>query len=367
MSNTEQSYDGALISELGVKRYLKATKDIKTSNINFLLKGPAAQKAWKECNFGCHGPTYRTLQRPSTKGEFFRSLDNISPLLSGAVDGVQYQTIGLVERVGGGVNRTLEGLNATGIQNFLNVGDENTAAYDFAVTSFQKVLSFEIDVIDNPISQIVMAIVSDYITAIPEWVIEEALKNGAFKLPEKIDTAWILKALAMGVVDNIDKNSVTKAAQMLNKPVQHIVGKQIGKKLAVAIALIIASAITKRLLVKSVEIPSLKRNLVRIRKFGRTMKGGLGKTFISLLNVQGQLDKAARSSRNLQNNCPTLWNKLRFKLHGANMAYFLIEDVVGEYVDRLSLLEQNPKEFAKVMEALIKSKETTKIFFPGSL
>lgn len=49
------------------------------------------------------------------------------------------------------------------------------------------------------------------------------------------------------------------------------------------------------------------------------------------------------------------------------MAYFLIEDVVGEYVDRLSLLEQNPKEFAKVMEALIKSKETTKIFFPGSL
>jgi len=35
MNNKEQSYDAALISELGVKRFLKASKDIKMSNINF--------------------------------------------------------------------------------------------------------------------------------------------------------------------------------------------------------------------------------------------------------------------------------------------------------------------------------------------
>lgn len=34
MNTQDHTYDGALISELGVKRYLKATKDIKASNIN---------------------------------------------------------------------------------------------------------------------------------------------------------------------------------------------------------------------------------------------------------------------------------------------------------------------------------------------
>ena len=31
---SQEKYDGALISELGVQRYLKATKDIKVSNEN---------------------------------------------------------------------------------------------------------------------------------------------------------------------------------------------------------------------------------------------------------------------------------------------------------------------------------------------
>lgn len=46
------------------------------------------------------------------------------------------------------------------------------------------------------------------------------------------------------------------------------------------------------------------------------------------------------------------------------MVYFLIEGVAQEYIDRLVLLEQNPAEFGKVMEALIKAKLTQKIFFP---
>lgn len=46
------------------------------------------------------------------------------------------------------------------------------------------------------------------------------------------------------------------------------------------------------------------------------------------------------------------------------MVYFLIEGSVQEYIDRVTLLEQNPAEFGKVTEALIKAKLTQRIFFP---
>lgn len=85
MNNKQQDYDGALISELGVKRYLKATKDIKISKLTS-WSVVTAQKAWQECKFACHGPTYRNLQRPSSKSELLKPLDNISPVLAGIAD-----------------------------------------------------------------------------------------------------------------------------------------------------------------------------------------------------------------------------------------------------------------------------------------
>lgn len=246
MGNKERAYDGALISELGVKRYLKATKDIRTSNVDFLIRGAAAQKAWQECNFGCHGPTYRNLQRPSTKAELLKPLDDISPLLAGVIDGMHHKTFGQIDRLAGGTKRTAEGLKIAGEENFRNVGDENLAVYEFSRIAFEKILTFEIDLIDNPITQIVMAVVSEYTSALPEWVIEETLKQGALKLPTTIDSAWLLKAAAMGVIDNINQENLTQSVKLLNEPLQRLAGKQIGKKLASVMALVIASAITKK-------------------------------------------------------------------------------------------------------------------------
>lgn len=99
MNTQDHTYDGALISELGVKRYLKATKDIKASNINFLLRGSVADKAWEECNFGCHGPTYRSLKRPSTKAEVLQPLKDVSPTIAGLVDGAHVATIGKAQKL----------------------------------------------------------------------------------------------------------------------------------------------------------------------------------------------------------------------------------------------------------------------------
>lgn len=209
-----------------------------------------------------------------------------------------------------------------------------------------------------------MTITSEYTTALPEWVIQEVLKQGALKFPDNIDTAWLVKAAALGIIDNVTADDIVQVAKMLKEPAQYFIGKQIGKKLAPAIAAAIASAVCKKLLKSSLQARELKRLRIEWRNASKTKTGGLSGTLLGLLNAQGWLNTAAASSRELQSSCPRLWNILRYKLNGANMAYFLVENMVGEYVDRIALLEKSPVQFAKVLEALIRDKRTPAIFFP---
>lgn len=263
-------------------------------------------------------------------------------------------------------NRTAEGLYVTGAENVHKVGDENAAAFEFARTTLDNVINFEIDLLDNPIAQIAMTVTCEYTSVLPEWVIQEALKQGALKFPESIDTAWLIKAAALGIIDNITVEDIAQVAKMLKEPTQYLVGKQIGKKLVPAIAAAIASAVCKKLLRSSFQARDLRRLRVTWREASKTTKsGGLSGTLLGLLDAQGRLNKAAVSSRNLQASCPRIWNTLRYKLNGANMAYFFVENMIAEYVDRIALLEKNPVQFAKVMEALIRDKQTPAIFFPS--
>jgi hypothetical protein len=197
----------------------------------FLIRSAAAKRAWQECNFGCHGPNYRVLNRPSTKGDLLQPLDDISPQLAGFVDGLQTQTFGQIDRLAGGIKRTAEGLHLAGEENFQNVGSKNLAAYQFAVSAFEKVITFEINVLDNPITQVAMTIVSEYTTALPEWLIQEILKQGAMKFPTKIDTIWILKAMTLGLIENANPENVAKVVKFLNEPVQRFAAKQLGKEM----------------------------------------------------------------------------------------------------------------------------------------
>lgn len=331
-----------------------------------MIRGENAQKAWQECNFSCHGPTYRNLKRNASRGDLLTSLNEISPILSGVADGIHHQTVERASRLAGGIERTAEGLHLSGQEKFSSVGDENFSAFEFAKSAFEKLVTFEIDVLENPVSQIVMATVSEYTSVLPEWLIEETFKQGALKFPGKIDTAWLLKAAALGIVEHTNQDDLVNAVKLLNEPVQRILSKQLGKKLANAIALAIATSITKKILASSPNVLQVKQDLVRLRRIGKQAKGGLGGALLTLLGSQGILQKAAVASRRLQQHCPRLWQLLRFKLNGANMIYFLIESMIEEYVDRLSLLEQNPREFAKVMEALIRDKKTQSVYFPGS-
>lgn len=272
--------------------------------------------------------------------------------------------IGKVQRLAGGVNRTGEGLYLAGAENVYKIGDENAASFEFAKTTLDNVINFEIDLLDNPIAQIAMTVICEYTSVLPEWVIQEVLKQGALKFPESIDTAWLIKAAALGIIDNITAEDIVQVAKMLKEPAQYFVGKQIGKKLAPAIAAAIASAVCKKLLKSSFQARELQRLRIGWRNAGKIKSGGLSGTLLGLLSAQGWLNTAAKSSRELQVSCPRVWNILRYKLNGANMAYFLVENMVAEYVDRIALLEKSPVQFAKVMEALIRDKHTPAIFFP---
>lgn len=366
MSTMERSYDGSLISELGVKRYLSGVKSSQWSNVDFFLRGEGAQNSWRDCNFGCHGPTYRSLTRPTTFSEALRPIDDLSPALAGAIDGIRHQTVGRAQRLAGGVERTAEGLMLNGAEDFHNVGDENLAAYQFATSTFEKLVSFEIDVLDNPIAKIVMIVISEYIAVLPEWAIAEAYKQGALQLPETVDTVWLTKAVSLRLIEDTSREDLEQAKRLLNNPTQRLVGRQIGRRLASAIGVVLASKICKKILLKSDNLYATKRRLAQLRSSARQLNGGLGGALLTLLNTQGVLDSAAQSSRQLQQSCPRVWNILRYRLNGANMVYFLVENMLQEYVDRLSLLERRPDEFAKVLRVLLRDRRTTDIFFPGS-
>ncbi|ABD83114.1 hypothetical protein [Saccharophagus degradans] len=366
MNQSTATYDGALIDELGVNLYLRSLEDLKTSNINFLIRGGEAERAWQECNFGCHGPTYRQLKRHSTFAEALKPIEDRSPALAGFIDGLHAKTVGNVEKIASGVERTADGLYVNGDENFNNVGAENNAAYQLVTTSIQKLFSFEINTIDNPLAQIVYAIINRYISILPSWAITEITQQGALKIPEKIDTLWVLKAASLGVIDNINADNLSEATSLLSNTAQRQAGKVIGKKTAVALGAIIAAQVTKKIINNSAEIHLTKRRLVELRSKSKSLKGGLGSSLITLLKIQGLLGQAAASSRALHQACPKLWNHMRYKLNGADMIYFLIENMTQEYVDRLALLERSPQQFIMVMRALIKDKQTISIFFPRS-
>ena len=157
-----------------------------------------------------------------------------------------------------------------------------------------------------------------------------------------------------------------QALQFLRDKGTRLIGKTIGKKVAAALAAIIAAHITKKILHNSQDKKIIKRKLAGIRKEWKKANGGLGTTLMVLLKSQGLLGLSAKESRSLQADCPKLWSIMRYKMHGSDMIYFLFRGFIQEYIDRLSLLEKQPAEFAQVMRALIRDKKTTQIYFPGS-
>jgi len=354
-------YDGQLVSQLGVKKYLQGVQAQKTSNLRILERQSYYQKSWGECNFGCHGPTYRVMKREATLSDFIRQIDKNFPLTASMVDGMHTSTIKQVELLGAGIERTGEGLGLQGNKKFRMVGTENMAVLKLMSSIFKKVLDSDIDFVDNPLTKLIMAIIYEYIGLIPESLLVEMLKKNALKIPDGIDENFIYAMMAKGIVSNVDQADIKSAAKLLKSPTEKLIAKQVGKKLGVAIATVIASKITKKLMRSLDTTWRFKKRIASMRKISKS--GGAG-TLITLLKTQGWIGIAVDSSRKLKMSCPKLWNFLRNDLNGADLLFFLVSELTKEYVDRISLIEKSPTTYLKLMQSLVREGNTKEIFFP---
>jgi hypothetical protein len=355
-------FDGNLISELGVKRYMKGHEASQFSNINPLKSSLTKNKQWQECNFGCHGPSYRTLQHQLTYSEFLNHLDKLSPLVAGAVDGVRHETIQTAKVVTSGIQRTGEGLGVSGKEVFSQVGEENLAAYHFVKVNVTNLINADLNLADNPITQLIFTIVHEYVNLLPDSMLKKMVEDRAIIIPDDIDKNFVVSAARYAAIEIISSEHIDQAIQFISTKGQRFIGKQVGKKVTRAVAAIIAAKITKKIISGSSN--SIKRKISRLKKSFKPATGNMGTALIILLKTNGWLGVAAEESRKLQADSPALWKILRYKLGGFDMLMFLISGFVKEYVDRISILEKNPDVYFKLMVALVKSGRTQEIFFP---
>lgn len=362
-------FDGILISELGVKQYLKGMKSQSFTSLPILQRQKEIARRWEECNFGCHTPSYRTNRKNISKSEFLSSMNKISPLLGGFTSGLEAQTIHQADLLLSSAKRTGEGLGLSGPEAFHQVGDENFAAAEMISVSLRQLLDFNFDSLDHPICQLVFTIIMEYIKLIPEWVILETLESGALIIPDGDANHFAIQASHHNLVEKEMIKHIDMAANMLKNSGRNLVLKQIGsttgKSLAKSIALLIAAKITKKIM-RSPNINfGAKRRIAALKRSANKTKGGLTTALSILLKTNGYLGIAARDSRRLKSECPKLWLLLRYRLKGLDLLTFLIRDNVQEYIDRISILERDPKTFIKLMKALIDSGKTTEIFLPA--
>lgn len=363
-------YDGVLISELGAELYLEGRQALKASNISFFDNESVLARKWQECNFGCHTPAYRMLKKSSSWEDVLREIDKLSPAAAGFADGFKYELVDQPAKIAAGIERTTEGLHLQGAERFGLVGEENWATIELIQKVFTAMIEFDLNVFENPLMKTVLVVVNDYIAVLPEWVLAEVHQSGVFNESGQVDAVTLIKASKFLLQDSVTDEEIKIASEFVAGKAQRFIGKQVGKqvsrRLAATIALAVATKITRKLLEVDSEKMRLKRRLAALRSHARKAKGGLGSALVTLLKAQGQLGIAAKHSRDLKAKCPKTWHTLRYRLHGCDMVYFLLQPLLSEYVDRLSLLEHQPDEFLKVMRALIEARKTRQVFIPGS-
>ncbi|GAB1267956.1 hypothetical protein NBRC116493_12090 [Aurantivibrio infirmus] len=352
--------DGEIIARLGVQTYLDNKQARSTSNIDF-FKTPEDRKIeWDQCNFGCHHPGYRVLDRPAKYMDVIKTLDSLSPFVAGLVDGSARTTYGL----GKGVQRTGEGLGLGGMDKIYTVGAENQAIFNLAKDLLEGILSYDLNLVDNPLTQLIIKVVDTYMASIPHWVTEEAISQGKLIFEDTSALGLLKQAISKGLIPAMsDVEALDVVAMLSSAGVQRFAGKQIGKTVATRVATIIALTIATRLAV-SIAQSKLYRNFIKIKVAGAKSPKGLTGVLVTLLQAQGFLGTAAGASRRLKEKCPQTWRYLRNSLNGIDMIYVFAEPFLDEFVARLSLLEKDPATFIDVTRKLIEAGKLNNIFLP---
>ncbi|GAA5217165.1 hypothetical protein ACFSJ3_14280 [Corallincola platygyrae] len=358
------AHDGNLVSELGVKKYVKAYKALPYSNVLHMENEAYYQRKWEACDFGCHGPSYRRVTPDTSYDVFISGLNQQSTLLAGVVDGVHTQAIKKPTRMAQGTVRTAEGLGLSGKERFNQVGGENLVILDAFSAIIRKSMDLDISAILSPIAQCVTTVVSTYVSLLPHEYIHAVARAGAIKIPQSYDKGFLKIAAELSIIPTPSLPDLADAQSLLQGTSGRIMGKQIGVKATQALTSIIIYNISLQIL----KSPNLSRKVKR--EFGalrKAAKGNLATVLAGLLQANGMLADCASHSRRLKQDCPQLWRVMRYDLKGVDMLLFLVSGYLSEYLDRIKLLETDPMMFASTMHALIRAGKTKEVFFPRKI
>ncbi len=356
--------NGLVISEVGFKDYIKGAQAAQFSNIKPLRSQKEIQRDWDKCNMGCHVPSYRVLRKQATYNDLVSSAGAVSPLLAGGIAGVYSATVQPITTLTSGIVRTGEGLGLAGMERVVDIGIENRTAFSMLRATTRQLLETDLTSIDNPLTQLVFAVVYEYIKLIPEWVIAEVVDSNALVFPDDLGKEFVLNASNRGLIDSAMVEHLDAASEVLKQSSIKLTGKKLGERITQAIACIIAARVTRKIMISPGITWGAKKQLAGLRKFAKTSGGATGKVLMALLKAQGLLGRAASTSRRLEQDCPKLWHFLRYKCGGIDMLLFLVEGSVKEYLDTISVLEKDPVLFMKMMKAMIEAGKTTEIFLP---
>lgn len=95
-------------------------------------------------------------------------------------------------------------------------------------------------------------------------------------------------------------------------------------------------------------------------KYTKSLVGVLN----TLLKTQGVLQAASKASHRLHASSPMLWQFFRSR-GGMDLIFFLVEDYLKEYVDRIGLAEKHPIQFIKMIDAIVTPPGRLEdVFFP---
>lgn len=382
MSNSTTSYslfsdkafkmDGEAIRTLGIQRFIETCGSRPFSNIDMCASQQKLERRWHECNMGCHDPDYRVAHHEMSKTEFMHSLYEIDPS-SGFGAGVVDAVYSTSSRLVGGTERTAEGLGLGKDGRVAEIGYENNLALNLAAEMLKKTVTLSYDLATNPVTALIIKIVSAYMHYVPDEIIVTLAGHGKIK-NLKIDYSLTIDASIRGLTDldftKIMSDELKRVGNYLQNHPDLIfkqVGKYEGRKLANIVATYIVISIAKsiaRYAAKTKWFKLMNDHIPSgVNGGGKYTKGLVG-VLIALLKTQGVLQAASKASQRLHNSSPMLWQFFRSQ-GGMDLIYFLVEDYLKEYVDRIGLAEKHPVQFIKMIDAIVTPPgKIEDLFFP---
>jgi hypothetical protein len=352
---------GKVVNVIGIQRFLDYCASSSFSNVDIFASTTDLEHRWKKCNMGCHHPGYRTgsSKRTETWTNAVQTIEGVPVFGQVAARVLDPITGALI--LGGGVVRTGDVFNQEG---FDKIGAENYAAIDLVQTLLTQAYNVSLSAVDNPITTMIIHLIADYTLSIPEEVLVQLATTGKLNLNDfdvHMTTRAIQKGLTYLAASAATQAAITYIKNHPEKVVEYFKNKAIDK-LSTYIATIITVKITKSIL-KSLPSSWHYKNFLDATKFTKTTKG-LADALLILLKTQGTLQTAGEASRRLHAKLPTLWGDMRHT-HGVDMVYYMVEDFVKEYVDRISLAQNDPARFAEMVLAILEPPGTAKdLFFP---